>query len=486
MTLTIYNTLTRRQEPLETVEPGKVKMYCCGVTVYDYCHLGHARSYIVWDTIRRYLIWRGFEVQYIQNFTDIDDKILNRAKEQGSTMAEVSNRFIDAYFADIRRLNVMDADEYPRVTEHIPEIHQLIQILEEKGLAYAVGGDVYYRVERFPSYGKLSGRELEQMQAGASGRVDAEDSEPKKQHPFDFALWKAAKPGEPAWDSPWGAGRPGWHIECSAMIRSKLGATIDIHGGGGDLIFPHHENEIAQSEAAMNQPLARYWTHNGMVMVNGQKMSKSLGNFITIRELLDGVGSWKEDPVNPMAVRLFVLQAHYRKPLDFTEEAIANAENSWKTLKEGLLFGYQYGEKLGWGQESAIIPELATRFQELGDDDFNFSGGLAVLFELAKELRREGNILVHEGTTKIPSDELQRQWNTLITLSKVLGLEAKPDDEKLTQAGLGDTDIEALIEQRQEARKNKNFSESDRIRNELQAQGITLIDSPQGTRWHRS
>jgi len=351
MTLTIYNTLTRRQEPLETVEPGKVKMYCCGVTVYDYCHLGHARSYIVWDTIRRYLIWRGFGVKYIQNFTDIDDKILNRAKEQGLTMAEVSNRFIDAYFADIRRLNVLDADEYPRVTEHIPEIHQLIQILEEKGLAYAVGGDVYYRVERFPSYGKLSGRELEQMQAGASGRVDAEDSEPKKQHPFDFALWKAAKPGEPAWDSPWGAGRPGWHIECSAMIRSKLGATIDIHGGGGDLIFPHHENEIAQSEAAMNQPLARYWTHNGMVMVNGQKMSKSLGNFITIRELLDGVGSWKEDPVNPMAVRLFVLQAHYRKPLDFTEEAIATAENSWKTLKEGLLFGYQYGEKLGWGQE---------------------------------------------------------------------------------------------------------------------------------------
>jgi cysteinyl-tRNA synthetase len=485
MTLTIYNTLTRRQEPFETIESGKVKMYCCGVTVYDYCHLGHARSYIVWDTIRRYLLWRGFQVDYIQNFTDIDDKILNRAKEQGLTMAEVSNRFIDAYFTDIRRLNVMDADEYPRVTEHIPEIHQLIQILEKKGLAYAVGGDVYYRVERFPSYGKLSGRELEQMQAGASGRVDAEDGESKKQHPFDFALWKAAKPGEPAWDSPWGQGRPGWHIECSAMIRSKLGETIDIHGGGGDLIFPHHENEIAQSEAAMNQPLARYWTHNGMVMVNGQKMSKSLGNFITIRELLDGVGSWKSNPVNPMAVRLFVLQAHYRKPLDFTEEAIATAENSWKTLKEGLLFGYQYGEKLGWTNEIAIIPEVATRFQELGDDDFNFSGALAVLFELAKELRREGNILVHEGTTKTPSDELQRQWNTLITLAKVLGLEVSPDDETLTKTGLSDAEIEALIQQRQEARKAKNFAESDRIRNELQAQGITLIDSPQGTRWHK-
>jgi cysteinyl-tRNA synthetase len=485
MTLTIYNTLTRRQEPFATVEPGKVKMYCCGVTVYDYCHLGHARSYIVWDTIRRYLIWRGFEVTYIQNFTDIDDKILNRAKEQGSTMEAVSNRFIDAYFEDIRRLNVMDADEYPRVTEHIPEIHELIQILENKGLAYAVGGDVYYRVEKFPDYGKLSGRELEQMQAGASGRLEAEESEVKKQHPFDFALWKGAKPGEPAWSSPWGEGRPGWHIECSAMIRSRLGETIDIHGGGGDLVFPHHENEIAQSEAAMNKPLARYWTHNGMVMVNGQKMSKSLGNFITIRELLDGSGNWHGEPVNSMAVRLFVLQAHYRKPLDFTEEAIATAENSWKTLKEGLLFGYQYGDKLGWSEESTMLPELATRFQELGDDDFNFSGGLAVLFELAKELRREGNILVHEGTTKTPADELHRQWYTLVTLAKVLGLEATLDNETLTKAGLSDAEIEALIQQRQDARKAKNFAESDRIRNELQAQGITLIDSPQGTRWHR-
>jgi cysteinyl-tRNA synthetase len=487
MTLILYNTLTRRQEPFETLEPGKVKMYCCGVTVYDYCHLGHARSYIVWDTIRRYLIWRGFEVRYIQNFTDIDDKILNRAKEQGSTMTALSNRFIEAYFEDIRRLNVLDADEYPRVTEHIPEIHQLIQLLVDQGLAYPVRGDVYYRVERFPGYGKLSGRNLEQMQAGASGRVDGEELEGKKQHPFDFALWKRAKPGEPAWDSPWGEGRPGWHIECSAMIRARLGDTIDIHGGGGDLIFPHHENEIAQSEGALQRPLARYWTHNGMVMVNGQKMSKSLGNFITIRELLDGVGSWQDEPVNPMAVRLFVLQAHYRKPLDFTTEAIATAENSWKTLKEGLLFGYQYGEKLGWGAEaSLLIPELAERFQQLGDNDFNFSGALAVLFELAKELQREGNIFVHEGTTKTAGDELQRQWYTLVTLAGVLGLEAKLDPETETTAGWSDEEIELLIQERQQARKSKNFAESDRIRNELQAQGITLIDSPDGTRWHRS
>ncbi|AKG22709.1 cysteine--tRNA ligase [Calothrix sp. 336/3] len=486
MTLTVYNTLTRRQEPFETIEPGKVKMYCCGVTVYDYCHLGHARSYIVWDTVRRYLLWRGYEVQYLQNFTDIDDKILNRAKEQGSTMQEVSNRFIDAYFEDIRRLNVMDADEYPRVTEHIPEIHQLIQTLTDKGLAYAAAGDVYYRVERFPGYGKLSGRELEQMQAGASGRVEGEDSEgKKKEHPFDFALWKGSKPGEPAWDSPWGAGRPGWHIECSAMIRSRLGETIDIHGGGGDLVFPHHENEIAQSEGALDKPLARYWTHNGMVMVHGQKMSKSLGNFITIREMLDGAGNWQSEAVDPMTIRLFVLQAHYRKPLDFTEEAIATASHSWQTLKDGLLFGSQYGSKLGWTEEkTSLIPELLARFQESGDDDFNFSAGLSVLFELAKDLRREGNIFVHEGQTKTPSDELQRQWQTLVTLSQVLGLTVTPE-ESSTNNGLSDAEIAALVQQRQEARKAKDFAQSDRLRDQLQALGITLIDSKDGTRWHR-
>jgi cysteinyl-tRNA synthetase len=503
MTLTLYNTLTRRKEAFDTLEPGKVKMYCCGVTVYDYCHLGHARSYIVWDTIRRYLMWRGYEVLYIQNFTDIDDKILNRAKEQGSTMEVVANRFIDAYFEDIRRLNVLDADDYPRATEHIPEIHQLIKDLEAKDYAYAAGGDVYYRVERFPSYGKLSGQKLEDKQAGASGRVDAENSEAqKKQHPFDFALWKAAKPGEPAWDSPWGKGRPGWHIECSAMIRSRLGATIDIHGGGGDLIFPHHENEIAQSEAALNKPLANYWMHNGMVRVNGVKMSKSLGNFTTIRDLLDGKWSFYPQPVEPMAVRLFIMQAHYRKPLDFTEEAIATAESSWKTLKEGLLFGYQYGMKLGFtakggetppqsppqagGMTEAVLDtDAVKRFQEAGDDDFNFSSSLAVIFELAKELVREANILVHQGKTETSTAELQKQWKTLVTLAQVLGLEAQPEAETTASGGLSDAEIEALIQQRQEVRKAKNFAESDRIRNELQALGITLIDSREGTRWHR-
>jgi cysteinyl-tRNA synthetase len=486
MTLTVYNTLTRRLEPFATVEPGKVKMYCCGVTVYDYCHLGHARSYINWDTVRRYLAWRGYKVEYIQNFTDIDDKILNRAKEQGSTMEAVSNRFIDEYFTDIRRLNVMDADDYPRATEHIQDIQDLIQALVDKDLAYSAGGDVYYRVEKFPTYGKLSGRNLADMQAGASGRLEAETSEnAKKQYPLDFALWKGAKPGEPAWDSPWGEGRPGWHIECSAMIRSRLGETIDIHGGGGDLVFPHHENEIAQSEGVINKPLARYWIHNGMVVVDGQKMSKSLGNFITIRELLDGKWEKHPGPVDPMAVRLFVLQGNYRKPLDFTEDAIASSVNSWKTLQEGLVFGEQFGQKLGFTDDGNQLDQnLVERFESFGDDDFNFSGSLAVLFELAKELRREGNIIVHEGKTKIDTVKLQQAWYTLVTLADVLGLTAKLENTE-QQTGLTDNEIEALIEQRNQARKTKDFPESDRIRNQLQSQGITLIDSKEGTRWHR-
>jgi len=489
MTLKLYNTLTRRQEPFETVEPGKVKMYYCGVTVYDYCHLGHARACIIWDVVRRYLQFTGYEVKYIQNFTDIDDKILNRARQEGSSMAEVAERFIKAYFEDMARLNVKEADAYPRATHTMNGIQRLIDELENKGYAYPADGDVYYAVRQFPEYGKLSGRKLEDLQAGASGRVDVEDLEAqKKKDPFDFALWKSAKPGEPAWESPWGAGRPGWHIECSAMVRDRLGDTIDIHAGGADLIFPHHENEIAQSEAVTGKPLARYWLHNGMVTVNGEKMSKSLGNFITIRELLDR-------PTDPMAVRLFVLQAHYRKPIDFTDEAIAAATNGWHTLKEGLLFGYEYGKQLGWEVVSGvgadggapiqeIIPEVVQRFQNAVDDDFNFPGGLAVLFELAKELRREGNLLVHQGKTEISPEELQRQWHTLVILSQVLGFEVQPE-KSVSFGGLSDAEIEAKIQERQAARKAKNFAAADRIRNQLQAEGITLIDSSDGTRWHR-
>jgi len=505
MTLTLYNTLTRRSEPFEPLEPGKVRMYYCGVTVYDYCHLGHARACIVWDVVRRYLQWRGYEVTFIQNFTDIDDKILNRARQEGSSMQEVAERFIKAYFEDMARLNIKEADAYPRATHTLDGIKRLVYELEQKGYAYPADGDVYYAVRRFPEYGKLSGRKLEDLQAGASGRVDVEDPEAKKKDPFDFALWKGAKPGEPAWESRWGAGRPGWHIECSAMVRDRLGDTIDIHAGGADLIFPHHENEIAQSEAVTGKPLARYWLHNGMVKVDGEKMSKSLGNFITIRELLDR-------PTDAMAVRLFVLQAHYRKPIDFTDEAIAAATNGWHTLKEGLLFGYEYGTQLGWkegrgtrgegrralpfsesgtrgegrGNFQFLLPEAVQRFQEAVDDDFNFPGGLAVLFELAKELRREGNLLVHQGKTETPSQQLEQQWHTLVSLAQVLGLEAQPEAQTSVSDEISDAEIQSRIQQRQEARKARNFAEADRIRNELQAQGITVIDSSDGTRWHRN
>ncbi|KZL50194.1 cysteine--tRNA ligase [Nodularia spumigena CENA596] len=501
MTLTLYNTLTRRQEAFATVEPGKVKMYYCGVTVYDYCHLGHARACIVWDVVRRYLQFIGYEVRYIQNFTDIDDKILKRSREERSSMEAVAERYINAYFEDMERLGIKKADEYPRATHTMNGIQRLIHELENKGFAYPADGDVYYAVRQFNEYGKLSGRKLEDMQAGASDRVQVEDPEyQKKKDPFDFALWKAAKPGEPAWESSWGPGRPGWHIECSAMVRDRLGDTIDIHAGGADLIFPHHENEIAQSEAVTGKPLATYWLHNGMVKVDGEKMSKSLGNFTTIRDLLDR-------GVEPMAVRLFVLMAQYRKPIDFTDEAIAAATNGWHTLKEGLLFGYEYGEKLGWNEVGAgshisfkinddinkpaptgekLTSEIhIQRFQEAVNDDFNFPGGLAVLFELAKELRRQGNIIVHQGKTETSPEELQKQWHTLVTLAEVFGLVAQPEAETVTTEGLSDTQIENLIQQRQAARKSKNFAESDRIRDQLQAEGITLIDSRDGTRWHR-
>ena len=467
-------------------------MYYCGVTVYDYCHLGHARACIVWDVVRRYLQFIGYQVKYVQNFTDVDDKILNRARQEGGTMEEVAQRFIEAYFEDMARLNIKEADEYPRATHTMDGIQRLIHELEHKGYAYPADGDVYYAVRQFPEYGKLSGRKLEDLQAGASGRVDVENSEAqKKQDLFDFALWKAAKPGEPAWPSVWGEGRPGWHIECSAMVRDRLGETIDIHAGGADLIFPHHENEIAQSEAVTGKPLALYWLHNGMVTVNGEKMSKSLGNFITIRELLDR-------PTDPMAVRLFVLQAHYRKPIDFTDEAIAAATNGWHTLQEGLLFGYEYGKQLGWekraggagyalyaGGEKPLTPYV-ERFQQAVDDDFNFPGGLAVLFELAKELRRQGNLLVHQGKTDTPPEDLQQQWHTLVALAQVLGLEAEWREETTVNDGLSDGEIESMIQQRQAARKAKNFAEADRIRDQLQVQGITIIDSPDGTRWHRN
>lgn len=488
MALHLYNSLTRRDETFTPSQPHQVRMYCCGVTVYDYCHLGHARSYIAWDVVRRYLQWLGYTVRYVQNFTDIDDKILNRAKAEGSTLQAVSERYIAAYHEDMTRLNILAANVYPRATEVIPQIITMIQRLIDHGYAYAVDGDVYYAVNRFPVYGKLSGRQLEQLDAGASGRVD--EAEPKKKHPLDFALWKATKPEELSvytpWDSPWGAGRPGWHIECSAMVQDCLGDTIDIHAGGMDLIFPHHENEIAQSEAATQAPLARYWLHNGFVNIQGEKMSKSLNNFKTIRDLLT--------VIEPMVLRFFVLQAHYRKPIDFTDESMQSAQNGWQTLLEGLQFGSNHGSTLGWPSEiataSPLNAEAQRRFQAAMDDDFNTPVALSVLFELAKDLRRDSNILVHGGLLERSTDRLAQDWRTLVQLAEVLGLVAPAvtaTAESDLALQISDADVQDWIDQRLAARQAKNFAEGDRIRDLLKAQGITLIDKAGGvTHWHRS
>ena len=476
MALTLYNTLTKKEEEFQSLQPNQISMYCCGITAYDYCHLGHARTCIIWDVVRRYLTWRGYKVRYIQNFTDIDDKILNRARNENSTMEAVAERFIEAYFEDMDNLNVQKADSYPRATYSLDGIKKLIWQLEEKGYAYEAQGDVYYSVNKFAGYGKLSGRKLEDLQAGASGRVG--DTETLKQQPFDFALWKTAKPDEPSFDSQWGKGRPGWHIECSAMVREVLGETIDLHVGGSDLIFPHHENEIAQSEAVTGKPLANYWLHNGMVKVEGEKMSKSLGNFVTIRDLLA--------QYDPMAIRLFILQANYRKPLDFTESAMEAATNGWHTLVEGLLFGKKYSSQLKWHEESQpnLIESILEEFSQVVDRDFNFSSGLAILFDLAKELRKEANLITHEGKTTITAEELKSKWQTLVHLALVLGLEAKEAPLSIASA-ISDEDIESLIEQRTNARLAKNYVESDRIRDLLKEKGITLIDTKGETKWHR-
>lgn len=493
MSLRLTNTLTRRTEPFTPLTPGKASIYCCGVTVYDLCHLGHARSYINWDVLRRYLIWRGLEVTFVQNFTDIDDKILKRAGEENSSMTEVSERNIASFHQDMDALGILRPDRMPRATQCLDGIRALIGELEAKGAAYSAEGDVYFAVMKHAGYGKLSGRDLSEQQDNAAGRV-ADAEEARKQHPFDFALWKGAKPGEPSFPSPWGEGRPGWHIECSAMVRAELGDTIDIHLGGADLVFPHHENEIAQSEAATGQDLARVWMHNGMVNVGGQKMSKSLGNFTTIRALL-------ESGVSAMTLRLFVLQAHYRKPLDFTAEALEAAATGWKGLNAALSLGDRHRESLGWstaaplakgamtadgGPADTALVELEQRFISAMDDDLNSSGGLAVLFDLAKPLRALANRLERGEDAALPEPELkdlEGRWQLLRHLAAVLGLRSEAE----AATSLDDGAIDAAIAARKAAKAAKDYAEADRIRDELAAQGVELIDKPGGvTEWIRA
>ena len=497
MPLRLTNSLSNRTEDFEPLEAGKATIYCCGVTVYDLCHLGHARSYINWDVLRRYLIWSNYEVTFVQNYTDIDDKILNKANSEGSTMEEVSEKNIKAFEIDMARLHILPADKMPRATCCIPGIQTLIGELETKGAAYSSDGDVYFDISKAKNYGQLSGRDPNEQQQGASGRIKEEEEE-RKRHPFDFALWKKTKDGEPGWESPWGRGRPGWHIECSAMVREEFGKTIDIHLGGGDLVFPHHENEIAQSETANEAQLARVWMHNGMVNVGGTKMSKSLGNFTTIRALLDS-------GVSAMTLRLFVLQAHYRKPLDFTAEALEAASSGWKGLNAALTLGEQCSARIGWPEPEALpagamnamnmplngdLLRARDRFIEVMNQDLNSSGALAVLFELAKPLKSLANRLDRSDSAhqRESLEALHQRWLLLRELAAVLGLrheQTPPSPDSPAEAD-NSADIEAAISARKEAKQARNFAEADRIRDELSDQGIELIDKPGGvTEWRK-
>ena len=491
MGLQVYNTLTKAKEDFVPLDAGKVRLYICGVTVYDYCHIGHARSAIVFDVIYRYLMFRGYEVTFVRNFTDIDDKIIRRANETGVDYRTIADRFIAAFYEDMDRLGVLRPTLEPLATDHIQEMLDIIGILMDKGVAYQAGTDVYFQVERFAGYGKLSGRVLEDMMAGARVEVDV-----NKRNPLDFVLWKASKPGEPAWDSPWGPGRPGWHIECSAMGSRYLGNTFDIHGGGKDLVFPHHENEIAQSEAAFEVPFVRYWLHNGFVNINNEKMSKSLGNFFTIRDVLA--------QVHPEAVRLFVLSKQYRSPVDFSDENVAEAERGLEKLYATLAGaqdraveaagGAEVAEKALRGQDEELFAELAAlpgAFAEAMDNDFNTAQAIGHLFGLQRHLQR---FLDRFGQKKLkgPAAALARKSaEALKQHAVVLGLlEREPlsfaEEQrklKLKLTGLTEEDVEHQIELRHQARTAKDFAEADRIRSDLESKKIQLEDTPQGTRW---
>jgi len=463
--LVVYNTLTRQKEPFQTIEEGKVRMYVCGVTVYDDAHIGHGMSYLRFDMIRRYLEYLGFEVEHAQNFTDIDDKIINRAKEENLDVNELTESLIADWLGEVEALGLLPAKVYPRATQEVPEIIELIEGLIERGHAYVADGDVYYRVRSFPDYGKLSGRDPDELRAGARIEVDE-----RKEDPLDFALWKAAKPGEPSWESPWGPGRPGWHIECSAMCMHHLGGMVDIHGGGRDLIFPHHENEIAQSEAYLGkEPFARYWIHNGMLQLDGEKMSKSIGNVIKLRSIIE---RGRQD-----AFRLMVLQSHYRAPLNYTERGLDAAWNGLQRLRAAATVkatGVDGGEDLADAAE-----QTRRRFHAAMLDDFDTPVAIAALFELARDINRAA------AAGGAPS--LEEAQATLIELAGILGL-----DLTRTEAGTDDASAEVetlmqiLIEVRARLREERQFAIADFVRDRLQEEGFILEDTRSGTSWKRS
>jgi len=467
----VYNTLTRRKEEFVPIEEGKVKMYVCGPTVYNYIHIGNARPYVVFDTVRRYFEYKGYEVNYVQNFTDVDDKIIKRANEENSSMEAVSNRFIEEAFHDADGLNVKRATVHPRVTQEMDNIIAMIQTLVDKGYAYVNDGTVYFNTRKDPGYGKLSKKNLDELIEGASDRVDKDEA---KINSTDFVLWKPFKPGEPKWQSPWGEGRPGWHIECSVMAKRYLGDTIDIHAGGEDLIFPHHENEIAQSECANGCQFANYWLHNGFITVDDVKMSKSLGNFFTVREIAD------KFPYE--VIRFFILSGHYRKPLNFSDKDLQTCQNGLERIKNCKKDLEHYvanasGDVLT-AEEAARIGEVdafRTQFETAMDDDFNTADAVTAIYELV----RYSNKSTKEGVSKAFA---QKELDELVSLCEVLGLN-KAEEEKADE----DTEkIEALIAKRAQAKKNKDFATADAIRDELSAMGITIKDTRQGVQWFRN
>ncbi|WP_034551654.1 cysteine--tRNA ligase [Carnobacterium funditum] len=464
----IYNTLTREKEIFTPIEPGKVKMYVCGPTVYNYIHIGNARSTVAFDTVRRYLEYRNYEVNFVSNFTDVDDKIIRAAKELNMTAPEVADRFIEAYYNDTKALGVGKATANPRVMENIPEIVDFIKVLIEKGYAYAVDGDVYYRTRKFKKYGQLSGISIDELEVGASNRTESSENE-KKEDPLDFALWKAIKADEINWKSPWGPGRPGWHIECSVMATKYLGDTIDIHAGGQDLSFPHHENEIAQSEAKTGQTFANYWMHNGFVTMDNEKMSKSLGNFVLVHDMIE--------KVDPQILRFFMATTQYRRPISYNEATIEDAKTNLNKLRRAYEnSSYRLTDALEeLPDDSNYLNQLTTlknQFIEEMDDDFNSANGITVIYEIAKIMN------IYNEQNKVSGKVLTAMLSQFKELMQIFGITFDTKE-------LEDAKIEELIEERNAARLNKNFKRSDEIRDQLKTEGIILDDTPQGTRWRR-